>query len=58
MTGEHLPREDNTSNHSLDELAKGLANSSVSQSRALKLMSGALLGGLLASIPGVAVSEV
>jgi hypothetical protein len=44
-----LPRE-----HSLDELAKGLASGTLSRGRALKLMGGALLGGVLASVPGLA----
>ncbi len=42
------------SENSLDELAKGLANRSVSRRGALKLVGGTILGGLLASIPGVA----
>jgi hypothetical protein len=37
-----------------DELAKGLADGSVSRRRALQLIGQALLGGVLASIPGVA----
>lgn len=40
--------------HSLDSLAKDLANGSVSRRKALRLMGGALLGGTLASIPGMA----
>jgi hypothetical protein len=39
---------------SFDELARGLANGNVSRGKALRLMGGALLGSLLASIPGVA----
>ena len=46
---EHIERE-----LSFDALAKGLATGSVSRRSALKLMGGALLGGVLASIPGVA----
>jgi hypothetical protein len=62
MAAEDLPRqahtpEDITEEHSFDELARGLATGSVSRRRALKLMGGALLGGMLASIPGVAVSQ-
>jgi hypothetical protein len=38
--------------HSFDELAKGLANGSVSRGQALRLIGGTLLGGVLASIPG------
>jgi hypothetical protein len=43
-----------SSEHALDELAKGLANRSITRRQAFKLFSGALLGGVLASIPGVA----
>jgi hypothetical protein len=39
---------------SLDELAKALASGTLSRRKALRLMGGALLGGALASIPGVA----
>ncbi len=39
---------------SLDELAKGLASGTISRRKALGLMSSALLGSALASIPGVA----
>ena len=49
-----LPREANVREHSLDELAKGLSNGSISRYRAIKLMGAALLGGVLFSIPGVA----
>jgi hypothetical protein len=47
---------DAASDRSFDALAKGLANGSVSRRKALKLMGGALLGGVLASIPGVALA--
>jgi hypothetical protein len=40
--------------HSLDSLARDLANGSVSRRKALRLLGGVLLGGALASIPGVA----
>jgi hypothetical protein len=40
--------------HSFDELAKGLANRSLSRGDALKWVGAAIVGGLLASIPGVA----
>ena len=40
--------------HSFDELAKGLADGSVSRRQALRWIGGALVGGLLASIPGAA----
>src|SRR5215217_139299 len=43
--------------HSFDEAAKGLASGMVSRRGALKLVGGALLGGLLASIPGVALAQ-
>ncbi len=54
MAAEDQNREDNVREHSLDELAKGLANGSMSRGRAIKVMGAALLGGVLASIPGVA----
>ena len=59
-TGDPLPeeayhhQEDVTVEHSFDELAKGLADGGVSRRRALQLIGQALLGGVLASIPGVA----
>jgi hypothetical protein len=40
--------------HSFDELAKGLANRSLSRGDALKWVGAAMVGGLLASVPGVA----
>ena len=39
-----------TSNHSFDELASGLASGTLSRGKALKLMGAALLGGTLASL--------
>jgi len=62
MAAEDLPRqahnpEDITEEHSFDELARGLANGTVSRRRALRLLGGALLGGVLASIPGVALAQ-
>ena len=36
--------------HSLDELARGLASGSISRGRALRLMGAALVGGTLASL--------
>jgi hypothetical protein len=39
---------------SFDALATEMANGSLSRSRALKLMGAALVGGVLASIPGIA----
>ena len=44
-------------NHSFDELAKGLANGSATRRQALRWMGAALLGGVLASIPGVALAH-
>ena len=40
--------------HSFDELTRGLASGTLSRRKALKLMGAALLGGTLASIPGIA----
>jgi hypothetical protein len=40
--------------HSFDELTRGLASGSISRGKALKLMGAALVGGTLASIPGIA----
>src|SRR5215204_3418353 len=40
--------------HSLDTLAKGLANDTISRRDALKLVGAAIVGGLLSAIPGVA----
>ena len=40
--------------HSLDEVARGLASGNVSRRRALKIMGGALLGSVLAAVPGTA----
>jgi hypothetical protein len=48
--------EDHTGEHSFDELARGLVTGSVSRRKALRLMGAALLGGALASIPGVALA--
>ena len=41
---------------SFDDLARGLANGSISRGKALRLMGAALVGGVLASIPRVAVA--
>ena len=43
-----------TTQSSLDELAKGLATGTLSRGKALRWMGGALLGAALASVPGVA----
>ncbi len=39
---------------SFDELAKGLTNGTLSRRKALRMFGAALVGGMLASIPGVA----
>jgi hypothetical protein len=46
-----------TRERSFDELAKGLAGGTVSRRKALRLMGAALVGGALASIPGVASAK-
>jgi hypothetical protein len=43
--------------HSLDSLARDLANGSVSRRKALRLLGGVLLGSTLASIPGMALAK-
>ena len=43
-----------TTNRYFDELASGLASGSISRGKAIRLMGAALLGGTLASFPGVA----
>jgi hypothetical protein len=40
--------------HSLDELARGLADGTISRGKAIRWMGGALVGAALASVPGVA----
>jgi hypothetical protein len=50
--GHYRPRD-----YSFDELAKGLASGTISRRKALRLMGSALLGGVLASIPGVALAQ-
>ena len=40
--------------HSLDELARGLASGTVSRGKAIRWMGSALVGAALASVPGVA----
>jgi hypothetical protein len=42
---------------SFDEVAKGLASGTISRRHALRWMGGALVGGVLASIPGVALAQ-
>jgi hypothetical protein len=46
-----------TTERSLDELAKGLATGTLSRGKAIRWMGGALLGAALASIPGVALAD-
>jgi hypothetical protein len=43
-----------TANRSFDELARGLANGTLSRGKAIRLMGSALLGAALAAVPGVA----
>jgi hypothetical protein len=46
-----------TTERSLDELAKGLATGTLSRGKAIRWMGGALLGAALASFPGVAWAD-
>ena len=46
-----------TREHSLDELARGLASGAISRSKALRLVGGMLGGAVLASVPGVALAQ-
>jgi hypothetical protein len=46
--------DEQSTNRYFDELASGLASGSLSRGKALKLIGAALLGGTLASVPGVA----
>jgi len=43
-----------TTERSFDELARGLANGKLTRRKALGMLGGALLGGALASVPGMA----
>jgi hypothetical protein len=43
--------------HSFDELTRGLASGTLSRGKALRLMGAALVGGALASIPGIALAK-
>jgi hypothetical protein len=61
-TGEHpfeawTSTRANRRERSFDELAKGLASGGVSRRQALRLMSGVILGGVLASIPGGTLAQ-
>jgi hypothetical protein len=49
--------KDHTAEHSLDQLARGLANGSVSRRKALRLMGGILAGTVLGSVPGIALTQ-
>src|SRR5215212_5746045 len=51
------PKGEPAAEHSFDELAKGLANRSLSRGDALKWAGRALAGGLLAAIPGIAWAQ-
>ena len=46
------PTRQEAGEHTLDNLSRMLADESVSRARALRLLGAALVGGLLASIPG------
>jgi hypothetical protein len=46
-----------TSNHSFDELARGLASGSITRGKALRLMGAALVGGTLAPLGVGGVAE-
>ena len=43
--------------HSFDDLARGLASGTLSRGKALRLMGAALVGGALASVPGIASAK-
>jgi hypothetical protein len=49
--------KDTTREPSFDVLAKGLADGTVSRGRALRLLGGALFGGMLTSIAGIASAQ-
>ena len=46
-----------TRESSFDALAKGMASGTISRGKALRLMGAALLGGTLASVPGIASAK-
>ena len=55
LNGTATNRDDKAvSEQSFDDLAKGLAEGNLSRGRVLRLMGSALLGGVLASVSGVA----
>ena len=49
-----VPVTDDRREGSFDDLAKGLSSGTVSRGKALRLMGAALVGGALASTPGIA----
>jgi hypothetical protein len=49
--------EGTTRRHSFDDLAKGMANGTVSRGQALRWLGGAIAGAMMASIPGVAFGK-
>jgi hypothetical protein len=49
--------EDHTGEHSLDELARGLASGAVSRRKALGVLGNILAGTLLASVPGIGLGQ-
>jgi len=51
---EDFTRPESRQEASFDTLARGLATGTLSRRKALRLMGGALVGGALASLPGVA----
>ena len=51
---EHTFGKEATAGHSFDQLARELADGTLSRRRALRMMGAALVGGVLASVPGVA----
>jgi hypothetical protein len=46
-----------TEEHSFDSLARGLASGNVSRRKALRLLGGILAGTVLASVPGIALTQ-
>jgi hypothetical protein len=53
-TDQRLENNPTLVDNSIDGLAKGLASGTISRGTALRMMGGALLGGMLASVPGAA----
>jgi hypothetical protein len=46
-----------TTERAFDELTRGLASGTLSRGKALRVMGAALVGGALASLPGVALAD-